>query len=331
MQQAKCILIVLSAHYQKSSYCLCELGAAWMKNENWFLLKLPDIAKEEFPSIVCSLTYSELDSSGLDQLRDELSEILELKQMRKATASWNINKNACVKRIETVFCSAQESIVENTTPAKVETTEMQKTTGKDSDDLSARLIPMWKSMVDEGRKKIKIKRYTNQHSEEGKLSDMAYFRHSFLYRVEQYASYRADLLESIYSFNSIVSNIIKNYAELMCEGNESAPAFVAMAAAPLGFLDHEEYLGMILYAFCARCISLDQAAHAIHLLEYGNIQLREHRHFQISEGEIRKKLEKLNMALGEFNAYKPRFWMTTRLSQSTYFSIMTHAFNVMPV
>lgn len=89
------VVLVLSANFYASRFCLAEMGAAWALKKNIFPIMLPNTARD--PGVVfLGRQSAQLDGTGLDDLRDAVA--LVRPEAAAATARWSIKKERFLER-----------------------------------------------------------------------------------------------------------------------------------------------------------------------------------------------------------------------------------------
>ncbi len=85
---ATLVLSLISENYYNSPFSMCELGGAWLLVKDFFPVLVPPVRFKDMKAVLSGLQASKIDDpSGLDELRDELAERLDIKPL--PTPRWN--------------------------------------------------------------------------------------------------------------------------------------------------------------------------------------------------------------------------------------------------
>jgi GGDEF domain-containing protein len=95
-------LAVVTPHFYKSEFCLCETGAVWALSRTFVPLVAPPLGTGDLRAVLAGLQGVRLDSEEqLDQLRDLIANEQESKI--KAVAQWNHHKRAFIERLPELY------------------------------------------------------------------------------------------------------------------------------------------------------------------------------------------------------------------------------------
>lgn len=95
------VVLLLSPNYFESKFCLCELGATWGLQRPCFPLVVPPLKNSEIKAVMVVSQNMSIDSaSGLDELRDKVSELLDASQ---PTPKWNVKRDAFLRKLPEIL------------------------------------------------------------------------------------------------------------------------------------------------------------------------------------------------------------------------------------
>lgn len=88
LDEATCVLALISEAYYASAFCMCELGGVWLASKSFLPVLVPPIDYKDLKAVLGGLQVSKIaDEDDLDELRDELLSRLSLDG--HATPRWN--------------------------------------------------------------------------------------------------------------------------------------------------------------------------------------------------------------------------------------------------
>jgi hypothetical protein len=95
IQHPKLVVLLLTDNYFASTFCVCELGAAWGMGLNTFPLLVPPLDKGDLKgTLKVTQAGSILDGSYLDELRDS---VIDLLGEKVKTSRWNLKRDEFLK------------------------------------------------------------------------------------------------------------------------------------------------------------------------------------------------------------------------------------------
>ncbi len=108
LEEAQLVVMVLSPAFLKSSFCNCELGAAWFANKECFILLVPPLKLEDAKGVLTGMHVGMItDAAILDELKDYLCSVLSVDA---ATARWNEKKSEFLSSIPRLYAVCRESM-----------------------------------------------------------------------------------------------------------------------------------------------------------------------------------------------------------------------------
>jgi hypothetical protein len=88
LDEATCVLALISEAYYASAFCMCELGGVWLASKSLLPVLVPPVEYSGLKAVLGGLQVSKIgDDEDLDELRDELVRRLELDSY--STPRWN--------------------------------------------------------------------------------------------------------------------------------------------------------------------------------------------------------------------------------------------------
>jgi len=93
LDEATCVLALISEAYYASAFCMCELGGVWLASKSFLPVLVPPIDHSGLKAVLSGLQVSKIASEDdLDELRDELVQRLGLDGY--STPRWNSKRKA---------------------------------------------------------------------------------------------------------------------------------------------------------------------------------------------------------------------------------------------
>ncbi len=94
------IIMVVTPSYYESSFCLCELGAAWAMSHSSFPIICPPLECSDLEAVLKNKHVGKIDSpSDLDSLRDRIIEDGNIENPTK-TSRWNVKRDQFLKKLK---------------------------------------------------------------------------------------------------------------------------------------------------------------------------------------------------------------------------------------
>lgn len=89
LDEATCVIALISQNYYGSAFCMCELGGAWIQTKKIIPVLVPPLEAKDLKAVLLGLqTLKICDKSELDELRDEVTSQLLLTSPLP-TPRWN--------------------------------------------------------------------------------------------------------------------------------------------------------------------------------------------------------------------------------------------------
>lgn len=94
------IIMVITPSYYESSFCLCELGAAWAMSHSSFPIICPPLEYSDLEAVLQNKEVGKIDKpSDLDSLRDRIIEDGDIENPIP-TNRWNVKRDQFLKRLK---------------------------------------------------------------------------------------------------------------------------------------------------------------------------------------------------------------------------------------
>lgn len=88
LDEATCVITLISQNYYGSAFCMCELGGAWIQAKEIIPVLAPPLESKDLKAVLLGLqTLKMCDKSELDELRDEVATQLNITPL--PTPRWN--------------------------------------------------------------------------------------------------------------------------------------------------------------------------------------------------------------------------------------------------
>ena len=94
------VILLVTANYLNSKFCLAEMGAAWALEKNVFPIVTPD-QERDIGAVMTRTQTADLDSSGLDDLRDQIIE--HHTSAGQSTGRWSSKKEEFLNRLSGIL------------------------------------------------------------------------------------------------------------------------------------------------------------------------------------------------------------------------------------
>lgn len=94
------VIMVVTPSYYESTFCLCELGAAWAMSHSSFPIICPPIEYSDLEAVLTNKHAGKIDiPSDLDSLRDRIIDDGNLEKPVK-TSRWNVKRDQFLKKLK---------------------------------------------------------------------------------------------------------------------------------------------------------------------------------------------------------------------------------------
>ena len=98
IQEPKVVILVLTPSYFKSNFCLCEMGAAWVKTHKMFPILVPPLTYADVKDVLTSTQAAKIeDDIKYNELREHLVDVLGFDS--KSNTKWDIKRKAFLKKL----------------------------------------------------------------------------------------------------------------------------------------------------------------------------------------------------------------------------------------
>jgi hypothetical protein len=102
LEGCKIVIPLLSPNYYESRFCPCELGASWILSRTLFPIIVPPLQFSDIDDVLSKKQMRIIDRGNhLDELRDELTRELRLKNIK--SARWGSKKDQFLNRLPKVL------------------------------------------------------------------------------------------------------------------------------------------------------------------------------------------------------------------------------------
>lgn len=92
------VILLLTPSYFKSNFCLCEMGAAWVKSHKIFPILVPPLTYADVKDVLTSTQAAKIDDDiKYNELREHLIEVLEFTP--KTNTKWDTKRKAFLKKL----------------------------------------------------------------------------------------------------------------------------------------------------------------------------------------------------------------------------------------
>jgi len=110
LNEATCVIALISQNYYGSAFCMCELGGAWMQTKNLIPVLVPPLESKDLKAVLLGMqTLKMFDKSELDELRDEVAAQHPLTPL--PTPRWNERRDQFLDSLPEIIAD-----LPNTTP-----------------------------------------------------------------------------------------------------------------------------------------------------------------------------------------------------------------------
>ncbi|MBN1833497.1 MAG: toll/interleukin-1 receptor domain-containing protein [Deltaproteobacteria bacterium] len=132
------VIMVVTPSYYESSFCLCELGAAWAMSHSSFPLICPPLEYSELEAVLKNKEVGKIDSpSDLDCLRDRIIEDGEIENP-SPTGRWNVKRDQFLKKIKKLIPKL-DGLTKVAIEKYIEMKDNYETALQDAEDLQEQL------------------------------------------------------------------------------------------------------------------------------------------------------------------------------------------------
>lgn len=102
LDEATCVLALISEAYYASAFCMCELGGVWLVSKSFLPVLVPPVDYKNLKAVLGGLQVSKIaDEGDLDELRDELLDRLSLDG--HPTPRWNSRRKAFLSALPSLL------------------------------------------------------------------------------------------------------------------------------------------------------------------------------------------------------------------------------------
>lgn len=113
MENPDIVILLLTPNYFASKFCLCEMGAAWVKSHKIFPILVPPLTYDAVQGVIASTQVAKIDNDiKYNEIREYLAEKLELQ--KKNGAKWDTERRKFINSLPTLL--AEMDLPEVVTP-----------------------------------------------------------------------------------------------------------------------------------------------------------------------------------------------------------------------
>ena len=101
------VIAVITENYYKSAFCLCELGAAWIKDDDLFPILVPPLDYKDLQAVLFGMQVAKINKrEDLNRLKDKLTTLM---LSSGSTGRWEGKRDAFLIEFESLNQSLQSS------------------------------------------------------------------------------------------------------------------------------------------------------------------------------------------------------------------------------
>lgn len=99
LDEATCVLALISEAFYASAFCMCELGGVWLQTKSFLPVLVPPLDYADLKAVLRGLQVSRLaNEDDLDELRDELIDRLGIEA--HSTPRWNSKRKSFLSSLD---------------------------------------------------------------------------------------------------------------------------------------------------------------------------------------------------------------------------------------
>jgi hypothetical protein len=100
IEEPKIVILLLTPSYWESKFCLCEMGAAWVKSHQIFPILVPPLNNKDLQAVLLTTQAFEIKNSAkYNEIRDCLLGFQELKLDKKSNKKWDIQRQEFIDKL----------------------------------------------------------------------------------------------------------------------------------------------------------------------------------------------------------------------------------------
>lgn len=102
LNEATCVVALITPNFHGSAFCMCELGGVWMQAKSFIPILVPPLEVSDLKAVLAGLQALKITDKGdLDVLRDEIAERISIGKL--STPRWNERKDAFIKALPEIL------------------------------------------------------------------------------------------------------------------------------------------------------------------------------------------------------------------------------------
>lgn len=102
VKEPKVVILLLTADYYKSQFCLCELGASWVLSHKIIPLLVRPLGYKDVKAVLTGVHALKLEDNGdLNEMQEELITALDIKG--KPFARWEVKRDKFLDESPSMF------------------------------------------------------------------------------------------------------------------------------------------------------------------------------------------------------------------------------------
>ncbi|WP_162513142.1 toll/interleukin-1 receptor domain-containing protein [Aeromonas dhakensis] len=188
IQEPKAVILLLTPSYFKSNFCLCEMGAAWVKSHKVFPVIVPPLMYSDVKDVLLGTQAAKIDDDiKYNELREHLIDNISF--VAKTNTKWDTKRKVFLKKLPGLLDSL--SIPENVSP-------------NEHAALKAQLEEAQSSLTDYEEEVQKIKSYVKKLELVKDKGDVKTLKQEF--KETEIAEEFESLLDEIKEFKSLVGS-----------------------------------------------------------------------------------------------------------------------------
>ena len=102
LDEATCVIALITPNFYGSGFCMCELGVVWIQAKSFIPILVPPLEVGDLKAVLAGLQVLKIgDKADLDELRDEIVKRISIPML--PTPRWNERRDAFLKSLPNVL------------------------------------------------------------------------------------------------------------------------------------------------------------------------------------------------------------------------------------
>lgn len=102
LDEATCVIALITPNFYGSAFCICELGAVWMAAKSFIPILVPPLEFTDLKAVLAGLQVLRIeDTADLDKLRDEIVDRTSI--LALSTSRWSKRRDAFLKSLPEIL------------------------------------------------------------------------------------------------------------------------------------------------------------------------------------------------------------------------------------